>query len=716
MKFLHFLAVCLFAFGMSHAIADFTDFDFDSEILDFIEDVKLDCFIKPKTNGTSSVHKFEIVTSDSTIPKISKSFKFPYIPKNLKIGLHEYSVFNAMKIVNENREDILLTLQRNMREHGDTFWLNIQGKKEYQKFYSAINLKVNTGENTAIKDIDLLTLDEKTCPSDSVFNLLGIEFKLRMDDSVNVDLGAINKKSNVVTTIVYDFIFEQNDDRYSMRTVFNSFTLEFPALTPEDTKGWPLGIVGNNLTVNLKKGGVQTNVKLDEKIDDIYMPLNISVVDKIDIPFLDKGGFLVDGESFTLGKIFEDLDDYYKTVGYFVDDAIGDDLKIAFKDLSSAFKKFANKRVVVDTFAIINKPLLDASVRYDNKHFVNLKTPSRSDAGKKFQLKKGWNVLVYKMSLDSLKYSPKAYFDGFKADELDLEIVVYAMLFAYVTEDGWIILDDSYIDRIDFTFNADVPSLDMGLFNAKFGDGSPQKNAKLTYKMIFSLTKNDVDKILQSSLELNYDSLTVLAGNMVMETSKNLNKKERIRYDFENRKWILPNSLKYFSNFSSDDLLNHVYIALNSMRSVNGIAGTDVATKFEQLIFGDSLNNRRSEILKKENGKYIKSFADVSDFVRNYNYAWHVIFPDDKKKETDDACKLVFLDANKKEIVFKDGISKSKVAYAKITFRFDFNLRPDYRLEFVAALRNKLAELPSDAQVRVCADSSIALELLIKLK
>ena len=602
-----------------------------------------------------------------------------------------------------------------MREHGDTFWLNIQGKKEYQKFYSAINLKVTTGENTAIKDIDLLTLDEKTCPSDSVFNLLGIEFKLRMDDSVNVDLGAINKKSNVVTTIVYDFIFEQNDDRHSMRTVFNSFTLEFPALTPNDTKGWPLGIVGNNLTVNLTKSGVQTNVKLDEKIDDIYMPLNISVVEKFDIPFLDKEYILVDGESFTLGKIFEDVDDYYKMTGSFVDDAIDDVLKIPFKDIFARFVKYANKRVVIDDIALLDKALPDANAKYDDKHFVSLKNPSRADTNKKIQLKNAKNVLVYKITLDSLKHSKGGNFDGFRVYDLDFDIVAYAKQVVYTANNSCIVWDESFLDRIDLTFSANLPSLDVGLFNVRFGNGSQDKIARLTYKVCF-LPRNEAGENVKASLELNYDSLTVLAGNMVMETSKNLNKKERIRYDFENRKWILPNSLKYFSIFSSDDLLNHVYIALNSMRSVNGIAGTDVATKFEQLIFGDSLNNRRSEILKKENGKYIKSFADVSDFVRNYNYAWHVIFPDDKKKETDDACKLVFLDANKKEIVFKDGISKSKVAYAKIVFRFDFNLRPDYRLEFVAALRNKLAELPSDAQVRVCADSSIALELLIKLK
>ena len=75
---------------------------------------------------------------------------------------------------------------------------------------------------------------------------------------------------------------------------------------------------------------LQTNVKLDEKIDDIYMPLNISVVEKFDIPFLDKEYILVDGESFTLGKIFEDVDDYYKMTGSFVDDAIDDVLKIIY--------------------------------------------------------------------------------------------------------------------------------------------------------------------------------------------------------------------------------------------------------------------------------------------------------------------------------------------------------------------------------------------------
>ena len=152
------------------------------------------------------------------------------------------------------------------------------------------------------------------------------------------------------------------------------------------------------------------------------------------------------------------------------------------------------------------------------------------------------------------------------------------------------------------------------------------------------------------------------------------------------------------------------------MRSVNGIAGTDVATKFEQFVFGDSLNNRKSEILKKENGKYIKDFADVSKFAWDYNYAWHITFSDNKKRDADDACKLVFLDEKKNEIAFKDGISKSKVAYAKIVFRFNFDLRPDYRLEFVAALRKKLAELPSDAQVRLGFDSDVFLEWLVDLR
>ncbi|MBQ2559783.1 MAG: hypothetical protein II565_04245 [Fibrobacter sp.] len=264
-------------------------------------------------------------------------------------------------------------------------------------------------------------------------------------------------------------------------------------------------------------------------------------------------------------------------------------------------------------------------------------------------------------------------------------------------------------------FSADVPSLDIGLFKAKFGDGTQSKNAKLTYK-VSVYPREKAGENVKASLELSCDSLTVLAGNMVMEKSKNRNKKERFSYDFENRKWILPNSLKRFSKYSSDELLNHVYAVLNSLRSVNGIAGTDVATKFEQLVFGDSLNNRKSEILKKDNGKFIKKFSDVSDFVRYYNYAWNNTFSDSKKKETDDACMLVFLDANKKEVVFKDRVSKSKVAYAKLVFRFDFNMRPDNRLEFVAALRKKLAELPSDAQVRVGFDSDVFLEWLVDLR
>ena len=68
------------------------------------------------------------------------------------------------------------------------------------------------------------------------------------------------------------------------------------------------------------------------------------------------------------------------------------------------------------------------------------------------------------------------------------------------------------------------------------------------------------------------------------------------------------------------------------------------------------------------------------------------------------------------KIDFNDRISKSKVAYAKLVFRFNFDLRPDYRLEFVAAMRKKLAELPSDAQVRVGFDSDVFLEWLVDLR
>ncbi len=719
MKLLHFLAFCLFAFGMSKA----TVVELPSYFDDYFEPDPVYapkvvfCTKAPRTNDSSMVHKLEVVISDSTIPKISWDFKFPYIQKYLTIAGMEYSSHEILNKVDATRFRILQAMQRNMRSDGDTLWLDLRGIDKDSDFFSAINFKVKAGKDSVIKDIDLLTLDEKTCPVDSAFDLLGIEFKFKASDSVKVDLGKVSKISDVVATVIFEIQFKKSGDMRSMNTAFNFFRLEFPAVTPEDTKNWPLGIAGDRLIAYLTKDGVQTNIRLDEKIDAINMPLlvDFDVLDKFDIPFLEKNGFLIDDEPLSLGKIFRNINDYYKMTGSFVDNAIDDALKIPFKDVFAGFEKYANKRVVIDDIALLDKALPDTNAKYVDKHFVNLMNPSRADANKKIQLKNAKNVLVYKITLDSLKYSTGGKFDGFKVYGLDFDIVAYAKQVVYATKNNWIVWDDSYLDRIDLNFSADVPSLDIGLFKAKFGDGTQSKNAKLTYK-VSVYPREKTGENVKASLELSCDSLTVLAGNMVMEKSKNRNKKERFSYDFENRKWILPNLLKRFSKYSSDDLLNHVFVALNAMRSVNGIAGTDVATKFEQLVFGDSLNNRKSEILKKDNGKFIKKFSDVSDFVRYYNYAWNNTFSDSKKKETDDACMLVFLDANKKEVVFKDRVSKSKVAYAKLVFRFDFNLRPDNRLEFVAALRKNLAELPSDAQVRVGFDSEVFLEWLVDLR
>ena len=671
------------------------------------------CTKAPVAMDSSKAIEVDVVTSDSTTPWVNWDFKFPYIQQYLKIGREEYSTLGILNEINRTRIEILQTIRYNMRSNGDTLWLDLRGIDKQTDFFSAINFKVKAGENAAIKDIDLFALDEKTCPLDSAYDLLGIEFKFKTSDSVKVDLGKVSKMSDVVATVLFDIKFKKVDDKRSMNTAFNFFTLEFPALTSEDTKDWPIGIAGDRLTANLTKDGVQTNVRLDEKLDAVYMPLlvDFDLLDKFYIPFLEKGGFMIEGELFSLGKLFREINNYYKMAGSFVDDAIDDSLKIAFKDVLAGFEKYANKRVVINDIALLDKALPDANAKYDDKHFVSLMNPSRADTNKKIRLKNSKNVLVYKITLDSLKYSTGGNFDGFRVYDLDYDIVAYAKQVVYATNYSWIVWQESYLDRIDLTFSANVQSMDIGLYKVRFGNGSQDKIARLTYKVSVSPWEK-----VKTSLELNYDSLTVLAGNMVMETSNNKKKKEHFNYDFENRKWILPNSLKRFSKYSSDDLLNHVYVALNAMRSVNGIAGTDVATRFEQLVFGDSLKNRRSEILKKESGKYIKSFADVSDFERYYDYAWHVTFFDDKNKAADDVCKLVFLDENKNEIAFKDGISKSKVAYAKIVFRFNFDLRPDYRLEFVAALRKKLAELPSDAHVRLGFDSDVFLEWLVDLR
>ena len=715
------------------------------------------CKNNAKFNDPSTALKLEVASADSCIPRFDENFEIPHVVSghsltfsiyssyfggpsaNLKVGDYWYSVSEIIGKVDAVRTNIMLAMKGNMREYKDTLLLDLPGLKKtmdslnskmgsrrYSDFFSSINLNLMHDADSKVESIDLLTLKEDSCMSNTYAKLSGIDFKLNTD-SVHLDLGPLKKDSPLNAVVSFDFKISKFKENPELNTNFKSFVLEMPGLTSENTKGWPARIKEGNYKIFLSKDGAKDNLELIDEIGEVYFSLKgyYWALDIVEIPFLEKKEFSYGKSKYSIREIVENLDEYLHIVQYGVDCAIGDDNKINLSDAKKVMDSIFVKKIPLGGVSILNRTLRDVRKEYDERDFVKLYGDSLQAVTRSVPLHEGKNYIVLKISPQKLMYLPKFDVDMKNTQRFEAEVDVYVKILNYLAKGGTLVYDALILDKVDLSLSNHVYSMGVGMFDTKFGDGHEENYGKLRYNA--SINAKDADSVMRAhpSMVVDFDSLSFKVGYSVVLPMKNKGGREKFTYDFNRGEWNVPAPLKRFASFTGEDLLAHVYAVENALRELrnhaDGSATADsiseviknvaaVVEKMDRVVFVDTLKYSSYGLVKNVGAKYRKVFGDVQDFAEKFNSAWKNVFG------TKGLCKIEFLDAKKKAVAVERGLFKGKVAYAKISFDLDFGLRPDFGQELVKILRKRLAEFPTKAQVAFSRDGKLTIDLLVEFK
>ena len=702
------------------------------------------CKNNPANNKTSNLY---VIDSNSLVPKLKENFLLPYIEKNvslfdsspkqkIRIRSKWYNIQEILNATDEIRKKIMHSLRDNIKENGDFLQLDLIGVKKsksvfcYKRvtegFFSSINIKMNMIANSVKKSVDLLSLkDNSTMVNESV-DLLGLEFNFTTD-SLWVEFGPIRKKMQLDASVNFDFVFKKKGDSSFVKTIFKSFFFEFPGITAEATKDLLLHVEKDNLKIFITKAEIDDNVVLDDFIDLFYLSMEYyyNSLNERKIPFLDNDAFLIRGVNYNFSEIGKVVDDYGKIVQFALSE-FDDSLKTDFAEVKNKIDSIVEKKIPLGGVAVLNKVLKDEADEYNDHDFIVLKGDSATKVSGVLQLHEGKNVLVYKIWPKSVKYAEDIDFDSFNVSNPNVQYEIYVKFIVYTTKykEKWNDYFEGFVDKFVLNFSDRVRSFDIGVFEAKSGIGHPIKFAKMNYNV--SIKIDSLDGV-HPSLVLEPKSLTLNAGDVQVQSLKKSDKNV-IRYDFNNGKWIVPSPLMRFTSFSKDDLVEHVYAILNSLRELRNHVDVDTQSKtslyaakeietaiqnFNKIICGKDSENNKNCLVDKTDEKYTKSFSDIYDFAKKFNKAWNVIFG---KKLSGLVCQIKFLDANKKEIPVVDKRLNGKIAYVKVSFNLNFNLRPDFALEFAKILRSRLTDLPTESRVQVDKKSNVLFEFVADLR
>lgn len=734
---------------------------FYSQVKKYTHAPKVVCCKKnARFNDPATALKLKVATADSSIPRFDENFEIPYVGRNhssfwemylfssgergakgsLSIGDKWYSASEMMGNVDAARSNIMLALQENMRELSDTLLLHLPGLKHsldslskkngslwgrnFYRFFSSINL--NLKHDSKVESIDLLTLKEDSCMSNTLVELSGIDFKLNTD-SVQLDFGPLKKESALNTVVSFEFRFTTFQDTTELKTNFKSFVLDMPGMTAEDTKGWPTQIKEGDYKIFLSKDGAKDNLELIDEIGEVYFSLKdyYWALDNVKIPFLERKELSYGRGKYSIREIVQNLDEYLHIVQYGVDNAIGDDNKIKLSDAKKVMDSIFVKKIPLGEVSILNHTLQDVRKEYNERDFVKLYGDSVPAVSGGVKLHEGRNYVVLKISPQKLKYLPKLDMNMETTQNFDTEIDVYVKILVYLAKNGWLVYDALLLDKVDVSMSNHVYSLNAGMFNAKFGDGHEKNYGKLRYNV--SINSKDADSVMRAhpSMVVDFDSLSLKVGYSVVLPLKNKGGKEKLSYDFDRGEWVVPAPLKRFTSFTGEDLLAHVYAIENALRELRnhaeGTATADsigeavkniaaVAEEMDRVVFVDTSKYNGYGLVKNVGAKYRKVFGDVQDFAEKFNNAWKNVLG------TEGQCKVEFLDAKKKAVPVEQNQFKGKITYAKISFDLNLGLRPDFGQELVKILRRRLADFPTKPQVAISRDGKLTVDLLVEFK
>ena len=504
-------------------------------------------------------------SSKVSYPRLGDDFEIPYIGKKLKIGEREYSTQEVVEIVSSLDAKVLQALQNNMTKSENAVLLDLPSVKKtldtlsiddgavnalkVEDFLSAINIRIEAQNDSAADVFDVFKESEDVLKTvDVLGKSLAVEFYPKIEKQ-NVDFAIMNFETDINAVVSFDVKTTIAKDNVFLMSNFNSFVLDLLGVTQAKVgKILPFQLNEDNLKISITSSGAQDNFEFNNKVKAVQFSIDkyFEKLEAIEIPLLDRNGFLLDGAESSVKNIAEIADDYSKFTQYGIALSIAQDYEIELSKLNKIIEKYLHKFKFLNHVAVLDKILTDDKAHeINNDEFVDLNEYSVLDENKRLKLVDGKNAVVYKLTLKPFKYARNMSLDLFNAHDFDSEMTCYFKLVFYVHKGSKAIaLDHLDFDKIDLALSANVEKVQHGKNVFVFGDGSQRNKGKLSYSVSFNPKNAESVDDFHPLLNIDYESLKIMDDGNVVKILNNNNLKERFSYDFKKRMWNVPNSLE----------------------------------------------------------------------------------------------------------------------------------------------------------------------------
>ena len=527
--------------------------------------------------------KSQKTASDTSSLKLDENYEIPFVGKKLKIGDNEYSIFEMLELVQKEKTALLNVIASKIKWSSLSFRLDlnelrksIDSLQTIKELFSEIDFKMGISgyiisNRSEIKShsIDLLNLDTNDQFVEfPLYNKFFIEYTPKIKNQ-KVKLGNLRTETEVDASILTENTMHYENEKILFSSNVISVVLDFPGITDEKTESLPIGVKWDFLNISITGNGVVDNVGPIEKVKKVkrvdfpvkdyleqyydknfYLSIEeyFGAFEELEIPFLDNPVFSFGRDFFSLKNLIETIDNYDRFVLYATTEATelkegveGEKNKI--KEITDSLKRHIRKNMTLRNVSMYNKSFEDLDKVYNKSGLINLMSYSKVKKNQTIKLRDQENVLVYKITLKPLELTKNIDFGLFKTESFDVDFVAYIQHRIYLLL-GYMVLDNSYVDAADLKLSARVNEINLDDKKILFGEDSLKNNGRLNYFIRINPDAEDTTKIVKPTMNLNYESLTIMDGDRIVATLNNQNHKERFSYDFKRKKWIIPSSLK----------------------------------------------------------------------------------------------------------------------------------------------------------------------------
>ena len=537
--------------------------------------------------------KSQKTASDTSSLKLDENYEIPFVGKKLKIGDNEYSIFEMLELVQKEKTALLNVIASKIKWSNLSFRLDlnelrksIDSLQTIKELFSEIDFKMGISgyiisNRSEIKShsIDLLNLDTNDQFVEfPLYNKFFIEYTPKIKNQ-KVKLGNLRTETEVDASILTENTMHYENEKILFSSNVISVVLDFPGITDEKTESLPIGVKWDFLNISITGNGVVDNVGPIEKVKKVkrvdfpvkdyleqyydknfYLSIEeyFGAFEELEIPFLDNPVFSFGRDFFSLKNLIETIDNYDRFVLYATTEATElkegvEGGKIKIKEITDSLKRHIRKNMTLRNVSMYNKSFEDLDKVYNKSGLINLMSYSKVKKNQTIKLRDQENVLVYKITLKPLELTKNIDFGLFKTESFDVDFVAYIQHRIYLLL-GYMVLDNSYVDAADLKLSARVNEINLDDKKILFGEDSLKNNGRLNYFIRINPDAEDTTKIVKPTMNLNYESLTIMDGDRIVATLNNQNHKERFSYDFKRKKWIIPSSLKPYVTLSKRNM------------------------------------------------------------------------------------------------------------------------------------------------------------------